>query len=638
MVNIKRLLDFFTYAIVLLGTLPLFPHLDLPVRLLLPAALITAIFADRRGSTLLKTPAATLLTLAFFAYYGLTLSLANFILPLVNVLTLLLAVLLLSARSGRNILQAFVLSLFALASSTLVSLSPFFLLFMVLQVLLITVGLVLLAFFVADPHLSLSRQQIRRLLSFALILPVTSLLLMALIFPILPRTQRPVWGFLNPAISATAGFSEQVKPGSVAELNAVKQVVFRAECERLPQEELYWRGIVLDTLQGNTWQRGDDRTVRGSRLEGGRPVQQTISLEPQSGGYLFALDRPESLQGIRHRSSPDLVHYTSQAQRQRVRYEAVSRLGATLQEVGRSDLETLLAVPPTLPARLKAVGERIRQQGRTIEEKIALTEEFFRQQQLSYATSDLPDPQNPLDDFLFGKRRGYCEFFASSFAVILRQAEVTTRLVGGYLGGDYNGLGGYYLVTEDMAHVWVEARLEDGRWTRIDPSRLAINAATAVRGSNPAHLGVLRQLADSASHFWAHSILNYDLLRQIEILRSTGERLQKPTWRPQEVPSGLLPLAAAAVILILAYTVWHRRKSREQRLVARFQRLAAKQLGLGSIPPHIGIHELARRLKDPLAHEFAERYGQAIYQDRRLSRVEVRELNDLLRRMRGQKV
>ncbi|MDW7757710.1 MAG: hypothetical protein SCH72_08470, partial [Desulfuromonadales bacterium] len=99
-----------------------------------------------------------------------------------------------------------------------------------------------------------------------------------------------------------------------------------------------------------------------------------------------------------------------------------------------------------------------------------------------------------------------------------------------------------------------------------------------------------------------------------------------------------LPLALAVAAIILGYTVWHRRKSREQRLVARFQRLAAKQLGLGSIPPHIGIHEIARRLKDPLAREFAERYGQAIYQDRRLSRAEIRELNDLLRRMRGQKV
>ncbi|MDW7643905.1 MAG: DUF3488 and transglutaminase-like domain-containing protein [Desulfuromonadales bacterium] len=637
MVKIKRLLDYFTYAIVLLGTLPLFPHLDLPVRLLLPAALVAGVIADQRERTLLKTSAATLVTLAFFAYYGLTLSLANFILPLVNVLALLLAVRLVTPRTGRNTLQAFVLSLFALASSTLITLSPYFLLFMVLQILLITVGLVLLAYFVADPHLSLSREQIRRLLSFALILPVTSLLLMALIFPILPRTQRPVWGFLNPAIAATAGFSEQVKPGSVAELNATKQVVFRVESERLPQGELYWRGIVLDTLRGNTWLRGDESGGRASRLQGGQPIRQTISLEPQSGGYLFALDRPESLQGIRHSSSPDLVHRTSQAERRRVRYEANSRLGATLRENG-SPQRTLLTVPAALPARVQAVADRIRQQGRTVEEKIALTEDFFRQQQLSYATSDLPDPQNPIDDFLFGKRRGYCEFFASSFAVILRQAEVPTRLVGGYLGGDYNALGGYYLVTEDMAHVWVEARLEDGRWTRIDPSRLAINAATAVRGSNPAHLGVLRQLADSASHFWAHSILNYDLLRQIEILRNTGERLQKPTWRPQEVPRGLLPLALAVAAIILGYTVWHRRKSREQRLVARFQRLAAKQLGLGSIPPHIGIHEIARRLKDPLAREFAERYGQAIYQDRRLSRAEIRELNDLLRRMRGQKV
>ena len=60
----------------------------------------------------------------------------------------------------------------------------------------------------------------------------------------------------------------------------------------------------------------------------------------------------------------------------------------------------------------------------------------------------LPTGEDALEKFLFESKQGNCEFFASSFALILRGAGVPARLVGGYLGGEYNELGGYFLVSE----------------------------------------------------------------------------------------------------------------------------------------------------------------------------------------------
>ena len=154
----------------------------------------------------------------FFVYYGLQLNRGNFIPPVINTLTLLLAVRLLTVKAARNYLQIYVLALFALASSTLLELTPYFLLFLVLLVFLVTIGLVLVTFFTVDARIRLTRFQTRLVTSLALVLPVGSLLLMGLFFPVLPRTQQPLWDFLNPNVSAAPGFSEQVQPGSVARI------------------------------------------------------------------------------------------------------------------------------------------------------------------------------------------------------------------------------------------------------------------------------------------------------------------------------------------------------------------------------------------------------------------------------------
>ena len=105
-------------------------------------------------------------------------------------------------------------------------------------------------------------------------------------------------------------------------------------------------------------------------------------------------------------------------------------------------------------------------------------------------------------------------------------------------------------------------------------------------------------------------------------------------------PSGA-PLAWALVLAALAWggwRLWRRGTSSEERLLRKFLRRTAKRHGLAAIPDSVGLHELAERLDDPLAREFAELYGGAIYRDRKLEEGEYRRLREIVREMRRERL
>ncbi|BCR03343.1 membrane protein [Desulfuromonas versatilis] len=633
MVKISTLLYLLANAACLLGAAPLFPHLDLPVQLALGTAVPLGMVLDRRGRRPLPGPWGTLVALALFGVYAIQISMANLVQPVVNILALMLTVRLLSEKSNRNILQLFVLALFALASSSLLSLSAAFFVYLVLLVAVVTIGLVLLSFHVTDPALVLDARTLRRLLSVAGLLPAISLVLMVVFFVILPRTQRPLWNFLNPPEAATVGFSDKVEPGAYASTASAKTVALRVESQPLAPEDLYWRAIVLNRLEGNTWSRAPEPEGERTLIQGGRQVTQVIYPEPKSDPYLVALDAPRSLEGMRAQGSGDLVFTTRRSIDRRARVAAVSVVGGTSRIQGPADRAFYLQTPQEVAPRVAALGEELRAGGDALR-KIASLQEFFRGQGLTYATSDLPRAADPIDDFLFGKKRGYCEFFASSFALVLRLAGVPARLVGGYYGGDYNELGGYYLVTEDRAHVWVEALTEEGIWLRLDPSSLASNAASALLAQRNRGLNTLQRLADALNYFWNQAVIAYDLGRQFELLRSTGLRMKhlqvSLDWR----------LAAGLGLAILGLALggrllWRRaRSSTETRLLQRFLRQAARAHGLAKIPCGEGLYELAERLDDERCRSFARIYGGALYRDRRLTDGERRRLTELIEELK----
>lgn len=634
MVRISLLLNILGYLVAALGVAPLYPYLGLPAQLALPAALAVGLAGDRRGRAWLPPLAATLLSLLCVILYGLQVSRANLVPPVVNILALLLAVRLATEKSGRNYLQIFLLALFALASSSLLSLSIAFFIFLVPVVVAITVGLVLLCFFGHDPGLRLERRSARLLLGTSLVLPAGSLLLMLFFFAILPRTQQPLWHFLAPPAQAESGFSDKVEPGSVSSMAALRKAAFRAQSPELPPADLYWRGIVLNRLEGFAWVRQAPPERQQETASGGRPVEQIIYPEPHREKYLPLLDIPRDLQGVRARRDADRVFVAAAPLDRRAEYTGLSLVGGQLAAAVDTDPGFYLQTPTTVSPRLRTVAEGIRREGRDAATRIDLAERFFLGQQLRYSLTSFPQGTDPVDAFLFETKSGYCEFFASSFALLLRLSGVPARLAGGYLGGEYNALAGYYVVTEDTAHVWVEA-LVDGHWQRLDPSRLAINAGAVFAAGGGGRFSSIGRLLDTIDYYWNRAVISYDLDRQFELARGARGELHRLNLSLNQDWSWLGLLGGA---LVLGWGGWHLlrwwRTPVEERLLRAFLRAVQRRHGLGEVPASQPLLQLALQLDDPLCRAFVAIYGGAVYRDRRLTAAELAELKHLLRQLR----
>lgn len=632
MSNLQRLLNWLMYAAALLAILPVFPFLALWVQMFLAAGLIAGWLRQRMVWNLTTRRLAILVTSVAVVVSGLQLTLAEVALPLVQVLCILLAARLASEKTPRNMLQFFVLALTLLAASSLLTLDMVYLVYLVLMILILSAALVLLSFVDVDPAIQLSVQTLKGLTFFLLVIPVTTLVLMAAFFFILPRTPTPLWNIVGQEGMAVAGMSDQVRPGSVSDLAGTGNTAFRAETAELPPQLLYWRGIVLDQTDGQVWRRSNRQPEEQFRPGTGNGHELVIYAEPKSDPFLVALDRSDRLQGVPHRREADGVFLRQRQNYKRTSYRAVG----WPQGIARlnSSADMYLSVPESLSPQMHQAVASINTESLGFAERVAELEGFFLRQQLSYSAENLPQTETPVATFLFDSRRGYCEHFASAFAVMLRLLDVPTRLVGGYLGGTYNRFGEFYLVTEDRAHVWVEALNDQGEWVRIDPSRLAVNADQAFSAA-VSERDYLQSIADALFHMWTRRVLNYDVQQQFELLREASTRLAllrqfNFSW----LAAGIIFVALCWVVAFVWKRSWG---TKNKSLLHSYLRQVARCAGLKSLPPELGLYQLASLSGHPLCREFAESYGAAFYGGKKLDPSQFKRLREIVRQLKRER-
>jgi transglutaminase-like putative cysteine protease len=633
MIRIKRLLDLLAGGVALISLGPVLVYLD---RGLLPLALLAipvGFWCDRRDRYPLPSWLATLLALCGMAFYAMQITRAEVALPVVHAMVVLMTVRLLTPKAGRDYLQIFVLALFILAGSSLIHLEVGFALYLVLLVFGVTLGLVLLTVHVTDRKLTMTRPDLVKLIKIGLVLPSASLLLMLVFFVVLPRTSHPLWNFLNPSTKGVVGLAEAMQPGSFSQIAVNRALAFRAEGPELAPEDRYWRALILNQLQGGRWIRQSPPREGPPRIEGPEPVVFMIYPEPRTDRYLVTLDRPTLAKGVRYDQSVDQMFVARSALDHRFRFEVHASPGAKLQVRGQVDRDFYLQLTDEVSPRIRQLAADIRRQGAGAAVRVDALAKFFRSQQLSYAQDDLPTGSQAIDQFLFDKKRGYCEFFASAYVTLARLAGVPARLVGGYYGGDYNPLGGYYLVTEDAAHVWVEILSDDNRWQRVDPSQWAINAATTLGERDRARLSAVRQLADSINYQWVQAIVVFDLAQQIALFRQAGDSLRN--LRTLRVPDGGWQVVGGLLVGIAAVAgaLFWRRKTKEARLLEELRTRIRKRFGQEAWLPGAGLAEIGEQLDNAECREFARIYYGAIFRDRVLTAEEFVLLKRLLKRI-----
>ena len=67
---------------------------------------------------------------------------------------------------------------------------------------------------------------------------------------------------------------------------------------------------------------------------------------------------------------------------------------------------------------------------------------------------------NGYADFFFNFKEGYCEYFAGTFVLLSRLANIPSRLVSGYYGGELNTVGNFYDFRQKDTHAWAEVWLD----------------------------------------------------------------------------------------------------------------------------------------------------------------------------------
>ena len=299
--------------------------------------------------------------------------------------------------------------------------------------------------------------------------------LIMLLFLLFPRVNTGIRLQIAPQRGASAGFSDRLSPGSVSSLAGSSEVAFRAEFPdgKIPSlGTMYWRGIVMWHSEGLEWEALKapavlPRTSQGSPR--GEAIRQWITIEPHGAHWMFALDWPvNSPSGAT--IAPGNYLWSSQSIRKPRRYEVASYPEIPNNQLHAGERENPLQLPTSISPAARALAQSWtagKAEPRAIVNRAL---EFFRTQGFQYSLSPGEYGKNDLDEFLFHRRLGFCEHYAAGFATLMRLAGIPARVVTGYLGGEYNEIGHFFLVRQTDAHAWCEVWFPDKGWQRVDPT------------------------------------------------------------------------------------------------------------------------------------------------------------------------
>ena len=96
---------------------------------------------------------------------------------------------------------------------------------------------------------------------------------------------------------------------------------------------------------------------------------------------------------------------------------------------------------------------------------------YFRNENFFYNLKPKPIGNN-YSKFFFETKEGYCEYYAGTMTLLLRAADIPSRIVTGFYGGRYNNLGDFYTFSQEDAHSWVEIWINNKGWIRFDPTQV----------------------------------------------------------------------------------------------------------------------------------------------------------------------
>jgi len=265
----------------------------------------------------------------------------------------------------------------------------------------------------------------------------------------------------------------------------------------------YYRAVIMDTYLQGGWflgqsegvHLGDDNDFELPTWSHRKTITQTITVY-QPGNVLVAVPQPVEpmlpADAEIVAATSDNPDARSEERREAELAMIVSRkpqnegdsyvIVSSIPDVTEAQLKTAstkypahitdryLQIPDTVPQRVFDLADEVTA-GLDNPYDIAKALEWHLR---GYKYNDkIPGPkpgQDGIDYFLFEERQGYCNYYASSMAIMLRHLGIPARLAVGYATGEQQPQTGLYRLRNNDAHVWVEVYFPRYGWIEFEPT------------------------------------------------------------------------------------------------------------------------------------------------------------------------
>ena len=480
------------------------------------AIYLLGIYMDFKGFYPIRRVFLTLFGFILSLYFLSFLSLEDLLKPFTHVVLLLLSIKSLEEKRPRDLYQILLLGLFALSISTAYNLSLSFLLVFLLYSFLGLTSLVFLNLYRKVGEQKLGWLSYKGFAFASLLFFLLVIFLTPAFFFFLPRSQAPLFDLFSRGSGLKTGLADSVSLGKVGQIQEDNAVAFRVYGLTPSLKDPYWRAVVFDRYEKSTWLK--EKEVSLPQPSGVGEYVYTLVIEPSFDNAIPALDYPYNLLKVEGINASAHVTQGNNLRLDREINRTIRvRLSSSREMYIKGNPEKYLHVPRDISPNIKRLAVELEKGARDDMEKLKRVIKYFSKG-YSYTLKLERYEGDPLDYFLFVSKKGNCEYYASATALLLRLMGVPARVVGGYKGALWNQYGGYHIVTNSMAHVWVEAYV-NGEWVRVDTTPPYISPAVK-------RISTFALIRDYIVSFWYSNVVGYSSEKQIRLFRNIGEGLR----------------------------------------------------------------------------------------------------------------
>jgi transglutaminase-like putative cysteine protease len=333
------------------------------------------------------------------------------------------------------------------------------------------IATILLLYLINQKELiNLNIQNLKRIV----LISVFTVPIIILTYLFFPRAEVKVSLFANK--SNNLGIPDKISLGSFQQITLEDEDVFNVKFfERVNQSQLYFRVKTFEMLdQLKNWKsintkvtfKNNNTFIQRSKDQ----LKYDLILFNHGKNWIPVLDYTVPRAYDFKFDSYNLTYRLNQKMNAKKKFAFYAQSISPVTNLNIKEKSYYLQIPNTVDSKLIAWAKDNKINKSELEFAEFLMDHFKSQ---NYFYNLKPNPiGNNYSKFFFETKEGYCEYFAGTMALLLRAADIPSRIVTGYYGGRYNNLGDFYTFSQEDAHSWVEVWISNAGWVRFDPTQV----------------------------------------------------------------------------------------------------------------------------------------------------------------------